>query len=676
MNKLNVNKIMYGAGYHICPSSLENGRFEEDLELMEKFHFNTVRLHISWSDIEPKEGKYSFEWLDKAFTLIAEKGLYIDLCAQGNKTPRWMLNIDKNIVKTLVDGTYPPSTKIAYWWCPNNNAYRQKMLEINEKISARYADNQAIKFWQMGCGEGLSTCYCPVCCSAYRKWLQKKYGDIAGLNNAWDLNATGENFESWEQVDPRGMAECHGANLDWKRYNSDICLELILLQREAILKHQPNTKFTLYSLGDLDYNKIIRHLDFASSLSYPFYHQEPNETDRGVAGSFIDARHRSVIPGTSFTVLEMAADRAHWHCPQKIKEPGVQKLQTITKIANGADVTLFLMWAARRSHTSKFGGSIMNAARDTGTRIHKEIEELGEDLNKLSEINGAEIDAKVAVLFDKQIQWMSREPLGPIDFKMYRYGEIVTEHYHTFCTNGIPVDVIDMTDALSRYQVVVAPVQYITSPESGKKIEKFVENGGVFVATYWSGVMDEIGKCHQMTRPAYLRDVLGLCIEETDSLYDWQKVNISPVQDNNLGLSKEYSGSELCERIHVESADILANYKNGMYAETPVVTQNNYGKGTAYFIGATLTRDFLIDFYNALIKKHQIKSVLDTPIPDGVIAQERKKEDKKYLFLSNYSRDKKTIQLNKKYYDMLGSCEAENEITLKGFDAKVLKQIE
>lgn len=46
----------------------------KDLELMEKAHANTFSLGIfAWSALEPAEGVFQFEWLDKIMDELAER---------------------------------------------------------------------------------------------------------------------------------------------------------------------------------------------------------------------------------------------------------------------------------------------------------------------------------------------------------------------------------------------------------------------------------------------------------------------------------------------------------------------------------------------------------------------------------------------------------------------------
>ena len=72
---------------------------------------------------------------------------------------------------------------------------------------------------------------------------------------------------------------------------------------------------------------------------------------------------------------------------------------------------------------------------------------------------------------------------------------------------------------LSPYDVVIAPVLYMTRPGFAAKIEAFVEAGGSFVTTFMSGIVDESDRVILGGYPGELRKLLGVWVEETDALF-------------------------------------------------------------------------------------------------------------------------------------------------------------
>ena len=80
---------------------------------------------------------------------------------------------------------------------------------------------------------------------------------------------------------------------------------------------------------------------------------------------------------------------------------------------------------------------------------------------------------------------------------------------------GIDVDMVDMDADLDGYKLIIAPMNYMYKDGYARKVREFVQKGGIYVTTYWSGLVDETDLCFIDQAP--LQDVLGLWVEETDS---------------------------------------------------------------------------------------------------------------------------------------------------------------
>lgn len=50
--------------------------------------------------------------------------------------------------------------------------------------------------------------------------------------------------------------------------------------------------------------------------------------------------------------------------------------------------------------------------------------------------------------------------------------------------------------------------------------------------------------------------------------------------------------SLLCDLMHLEGARELASYEEDFYAGTPVITENSFGAGKAYYVGTRSSQKF------------------------------------------------------------------------------------
>ncbi|HEY1162524.1 MAG TPA: beta-galactosidase, partial [Candidatus Dormibacteraeota bacterium] len=69
--------VLYGGDYN--PDQWPEDVWPEDVRLMREAGVNLVSLGIfSWSRLEPQEGKFNFEWLDRIMNLLHEGGVSVD----------------------------------------------------------------------------------------------------------------------------------------------------------------------------------------------------------------------------------------------------------------------------------------------------------------------------------------------------------------------------------------------------------------------------------------------------------------------------------------------------------------------------------------------------------------------------------------------------------------------
>ena len=232
-----------------------------------------------------------------------------------------------------------------------------------------------------------------------------------------------------------------------------------------------------------------------------------------------------------------------------------------------------------------------------------------------------------------------------------------------------------MEQDLTRYKLVIAPMLYMVRPGVAERISAFVHAGGTFVATYWSGIVDENDLCFLGGFPGPLRPVLGIWAEEIDALYEGEGNGVQPVPGNELGLNGEYTARELCDLIHVESAQVLATYESDFYAGRPALTANKFGEGLAYYIASRNDARFLDDLCGALAAQLGLLRSLEADLPHGVSAQLRTDGQHRYVFLMNFRAAPASVELPEGVYrDLLTGKEVKTRADLEAYGVMVLAQ--
>jgi len=409
--------------------------------------------------------------------------------------------------------------------------------------------------------------------------------------------------------------------------------------------------------------------------SYPQWRADASDTDLAARVAFLHDLNRSLKGGRPFMLMESTPSTTNWARHAKLKRPGMHRTSSLQAVAHGADTVQYFQWRKSRGSSEKFHGAVVDHCGHENHRVFRDVAEVGDVLKKLDPVLGTTVRAQVAVVFDWENRWAMTGSCGPTPAGADKgYEATCVRHYRSFWARGIAVDVIDMTSDLSRYDLVIAPMLYMTRPGTEQHMREFVTGGGTLVTTYFSGRVDENDLCHLGGFPGPLRDLAGIWIEEIDALHPEDANAVVPVEGNPLELSGEYRAGEFCDLIHAENAEVLATYGQDFYAGRPAVTVNRVGEGRVYFIASRNEDGFLKDFYGAVSSQLGLTRVLSSELPHGVSAQARTDGTRDFVFLLNFSPDDRTVEIGDSFTDMLAAQPVGPKVDLPPFGSLVLER--
>ena len=237
-----------------------------------------------------------------------------------------------------------------------------------------------------------------------------------------------------------------------------------------------------------------------------------------------------------------------------------------------------------------------------------------------------------------------------------KYLDALRDYYSAAFGQNVPVDLVGVEDSIDKYKVVIAPLLYMTKGDYDEKIREYVQNGGTFITTYFSGIVDEHDLVILGGYPGKLRDILGIWVEENDALPEGEKNSFQYGEHT-------YPAQMLCDLMHLEGAEEISSYKEDFYANTPVITKNSFGKGSAYYVGTRSNDEFYAAFLEDVFKEARVRSVLTTP--EGVEASVRRNEKGEVLFLLNHSKEEQEVVLEDNYLDLLDKDRIRKGETIK-----------
>ncbi|MEZ4669851.1 MAG: beta-galactosidase [Anaerolineae bacterium] len=667
--------MLHGGDYN--PDQWTPDVWPEDMRLMRLAHINSASVGIfSWTALEPEEGHYTFDWLDRIMDMLAENGQQVVLATPSGARPAWMSQKYPEVLRVRPE-RLRNLHGIRHNHCMTSPVYREKSYAINSKLAQRYQNHPALLVWHIS-NEFGGDCHCELCNAAFREWLQRKYGTLEALNHAWWTAFWSHIYTDWSQIEspsPVGEPFVHGLNLDWKRFVTDQTIDFMCNEIDPLRRYTPDVPITTNLMGlypGLDYWKLAEHIDVVSWDSYPSWHQGISDAERGALIAFTQDLNRCLKDGKPFMLMESTPSIVNWQDFAKLKRPGMHLLSSIQAVAHGSDTVQYFQWRKSRGSSEKLHGAVVDHVGHEHTRVFRDVTEVGEVLEKLDAVVGSTIRPEVAIMFDTENRWILEDIQGLIKGDK-GYVETCIRHYASFWKRGINADIINMDKPLDSYRLVVAPMLYMLRPGVAERITRFVENGGTFVATYATGMADENDLCFLNGFPGPLREVMGIWAEEIDSLYTTDRNSLMPTFDNVFKLDAAYEVHDYCELIHAETAQVLATYGSDFYAGRPALTVNNYGKGQAYHIAARTEQRFLDEFYAALATGMNIKPGIDATLPEGVTISRRSDGSREFVFIMNFNNASADVELGQKHYtDMVTGEAVSTHCALAPFGVRIL----
>ena len=636
---LNTKKILHGGDYNPEQWLSHPEILEQDIAYFKKAHINEVSMGIfSWAMLEPREGEYRFEWMEEIIEKLYQNEISVILATPSGARPKWLADRYPEVLR-VDESRHRNLYGLRHNHCYTSPVYREKTRRMNMKLAKRFGNHPAVIAWHISNEYG-GECHCELCQNEFRNWLKEKYQTIDNLNRAWATTFWSHIYNDFSQIESpssRGESALHGLNLDWKRFVTDRTVDFAKHEIQAIRdagSFKPTTVNLMYDYQGLNYHKFADVVDIISWDNYPQWHKKQEyltAMDDGMQHDIMRSIQRK-----PFLLMESCPAATNWQPISKLKKPGMLKAASLQAIAHGSDSVLYFQLRQSQGSSEKFHGAVIDHYGGDDTRVFKEVTNLGSDLECLAEITGTETKAKVAVVFDWENRWALEDAQGPRNEGLF-YKETVEKSYYAFRKQGLDVDVIDMEQDFSEYQILAAPMLYMFKGDFSERVRQFVADGGQFILTYWSGIVDETDLCYLGGTPHGLLDVLGLRSTEIDALYE-DEYNLGiPVVNNEMGLEQTWKCSKLCDLVKVSTADVMAVYGQDFYEGMPTFTKNSYGKGNAYYICADFEQGFYDEVYRKIAEKANIKGPLEN-IPEGIEVTARYSEDYQYLFVQNFNR--------------------------------------
>jgi beta-galactosidase len=655
-----AGRLFYGGDYN--PEQWPREVWDEDVRLMREAGVNLVTIGIfAWAHLEPTEGRFDFGWLREVLDLMGEAGIAVDLATPTAAPPPWLTTRYPDVLPVDDRGSrYSHGSRQHFCIC--NPTYRSLALRIVERVAAELGDHEALRMWhahnEYACH--VPYCYCDHHARSFRSWLERRYGSVQGLNEAWGSAFWSQRYSDFAEVNPPRMTPAL-ANpsqvLDYKRFSSEAFLEEFLQEKQVLKTARPDIPLTTNFMGffkPLDYFAWARELDFVSTDNYP----DPADPDSPALSAMHYDLIRSLNKTVPWVVMEQTSYRVNWRERNVPKSPGQMRALSYQALARGASGVLFFQWRASRAGAEKFHSALVSHSGQASP-VWAEVTQLGRELARPEPWSTAEVPARAAVVFSWPNWWAVESPASPAhDFRMQ---DQLTWMYLPLYRRSVTLDFASPAETLDRYEVLLLPSLYLVTEDEAANIRAYVEQGGTAVISFWSGIVDEHDRVYLGPYGGPLRPLIGCDVLEVAPLAPADVIEVEWEDGSKTSAS---FWVDIAAEPEGPEGRVLARVSSGPWAGTPAVVQTRCGKGSVYYIGTRLDADGLQRVYDLVPALRAGLTDFTAGQYDGVERVVRSSPDHDYEFLINHTDNDRKAQLAGPGYDVLGRRPADGTLAL------------
>jgi beta-galactosidase len=437
------------------PEQWPRSQWAEDALRMAAAGIRWVRIgEFAWSKLEPRPGELQFDWLDEAIAVLVQAKLRITMGTPTATPPRWMLMRHPDMLAVDADGR-PRRFGSRRHYCFSHLGYQAECDRIVTLLAERYGANPAIVAWQTdneyGCHD-TTLSYSAAAATAFRAWLQQRYGTVDALNAAWGNIFWSMEYSSFEEIDPPNLTvtEPNPAHvLAFRRFASGQVVAFNRRQTEILRRHTkaPLTHNYMGRALAFDHFDVGADLDIASWDSYPLgfrFDRTP-----GINGSdhrylrqgdpdlqaFHHDLYRAVGRGR-WWVMEQQPGPVNWAPFNPDPLPGMVRLWSWEAFAHGAELVSIFRWRQAPVAQEQLHAGLLRPDGVPAPAL-AEISQVARELVAMPTIDA--LKAPVALMFDYPSQWASETQPQGADFD---YFHLCYDAYRALRRAGLSVDII------------------------------------------------------------------------------------------------------------------------------------------------------------------------------------------------------------------------------------------
>jgi beta-galactosidase len=281
------------------------------------------------------------------------------------------------------------------------------------------------------------------------------------------------------------------------------------------------------------------------------------------------------------------------------------------------------------------------------------------------------VHADVAIVFDYPSWWGSELDSHPTQDVAYTAS--VMAWYRQLWHRGVTTDIVPTGANLSAYRLVVVPTLYTVTDLDAARIAAAARSGATVVVTYFSGIVDENDHVRLGGYPGAFRDLLGVRSEEFYALQAGERLTL-----DDGGAADVWS-----EKIHLDGAQAVRTFADGLLTGWPAVTRHSAGAGSAWYAATRLDEPGMSRLTDALLAEAGVSPTVES-LPAGVEVVRRHADapgsdgatadgtGASFLFVLNHTAD--DVVIPGRGLDLLSGTTADGQVHVPAYGVAVVQE--
>ncbi len=663
--------IPFGSQYYRPPTPQPHD-WEKDIEQAKKYGIDVIRFWLMWSWINTKKDYYDFSEIEKLMNLSKKNNIKVILLFNLESSPAWLtplypeaMFVSRNNKKIYPDGVHNTQCGGFPGLCLDNEPV-QKYAELFIKKSVeKFKDHPALYAWEPHNEPMIEParytdevfCYCDATTNEFQKWLKNKYNNsLEKLNSFWKRR-----FSSFKEVIPPRERGSYADWIDWRIFSIDRLMHHLQWRTDAIRDIDKDHFIMAHVRGrsglvrnpvreGIDDWKIANIVDKYGCAAFP-------------QGEFIDDYFlatdavRSAAQGKEFWMSELQGgpfgiglkrnqpyfsifgsqkndaklNRGDRYPEAGFVSPERLKMWSWIPISQGAKGLLY--WCYRQElYGHEYGFGLTNIDGTPSDRLEM-AKNLSSKLKKYEHFidNSRVKPAQIAIGFTPInfiLNWVAEENVD-----MSR--DAVSGIYNLLWNSNHNVDFVRLDDDIvnddySKYKIIFLPLPLWISEKSSEKLIEFVKNGGVVISEASLSQYDEQFFSSPIVPGNNLNKLFGVTRLEISSHSEFFNISLNN-QPVKTTFYKEILIPTTAEPIGYDGNNVIA-------------VKNNFGKGSAYYIGSNPFISYLSyqnenfkKFINNILNNLGIQATAETNNMDIIVKSLFIDKDTDLIFIFNTS---------------------------------------